>query len=362
MSCFHLTNLQSMMYVDQHLINAVGRILKRFSRTSVQMGSLYRVEPWDGFQIANWRLDSTGGTVCGHVQPLIPGRTVPHIRRLVRSPFCSRREILRTGRPGTFALSATALSTVLIRSVLQAFINYGSIPNNRLLRLYGFVIPNNPYDSYDLALSTDSVAPFFQQKQRFWESAGLDPISTVSLTLTDPLPKNVLRYLRIQRLDGSDLIAIATDGSDAGAERVSDSNEMEVLRFLVESISDILSSFKPQLEELERQLAQHDIDTPLRSRNAGSAAQVSLGEQRVLRLTRKMSVDMLEAAERRTKGDQLPTPARCANCDQSSAQLSRCGRCNTVMYCGRPCQVAHYKKHKAVCLAIASRNISGKDQ
>ncbi|KAL2165025.1 hypothetical protein VTH06DRAFT_321 [Thermothelomyces fergusii] len=75
----------------------------------------------------------------------------------------------------------------------QAFIYYGSIPNSRLLRLYGFVVPGNPHDSYDLVLTTHPSAPFFVQKHRFWTSAGLDSTSTIALTLTDPLPKNVLQ-------------------------------------------------------------------------------------------------------------------------------------------------------------------------
>ncbi|OPB38473.1 hypothetical protein A0O28_0015780 [Trichoderma guizhouense] len=91
----------------------------------------------------------------------------------------------------------------------QVSIFYGSIPNNRLLRLYGFVMPDNPNDSYDLVLSTHPMAPFYEQKQKLWALAGLDSISTISLTLIDPLPKHVLQYLRIQRLDESDLAAIA---------------------------------------------------------------------------------------------------------------------------------------------------------
>ncbi|UKZ61624.1 uncharacterized protein TrAtP1_002884 [Trichoderma atroviride] len=61
----------------------------------------------------------------------------------------------------------------------QIYISYGSIPNNRLLRLYGFVIPENPNDSYDLVLSTHPMAPFYEQKQKLWASAGLDSASTI---------------------------------------------------------------------------------------------------------------------------------------------------------------------------------------
>ena len=113
----------------------------------------------------------------------------------------------------------------------QVFINYGPLPNNRLLRLYGFVLSSNPNDSYDIVLSTHPTAPFWEQKQKLWISAGLDSTCTISLTLTDPLPKNVLRYLRIQRLDESDLSVMQVDATDG---IINASNEVEVLQFLVD--------------------------------------------------------------------------------------------------------------------------------
>jgi hypothetical protein len=242
----------------------------------------------------------------------------------------------------------------------QVFINYGPVPNNRLLRLYGFVVPGNPNDSYDLVLATHPMAPFFEQKHKFWVSAGLDSTSTVSLTLTDPLPSNVLRYLRIQRLNESNLAVMVSHPSDAASEKISDSNEVEVLRSLVESISSLLDGFVTQLEKLEEQLAE-GFYTP--AGNAWSAAHVSLGEQRVLRLTRKTAEDLLAAVESGSgnKRGLLSTPAQCARCKKVSVQLMRCGRCNEVIYCGRACQVAHYKEHKAICRATAAKNGSTRD-
>ncbi|KAL9476262.1 hypothetical protein ACSS6W_006103 [Trichoderma asperelloides] len=240
----------------------------------------------------------------------------------------------------------------------QIFIFYGSFPNNRLLRLYGFVIPDNPNDCYDLVLSTHPLAPLYEQKQKLWESAGLDSTSTISLTLTDPLPKNVLRYLRIQRLDESDLAAIANQKLDTN-ERISNSREVEVLQFLVESISSLLNSFGTRLEKLQEQLAD-GVYPP--GGNAWAAAQVSMGEQRVLRLARKRAKDLLAAVESGGgDGSSLASPpAKCANCGKDSVPLMLCGRCKGAMYCGRTCQVTHFKKHKAACRATASKNSSMK--
>lgn len=243
----------------------------------------------------------------------------------------------------------------------QVFINYGSLPNNRLLRLYGFIMPGNPNDSYDLVLMTHPMAPFFEQKHKLWLSAGLDSTSTISLTLADPLPRSVLRYLRIQRLHESDLAIMTAHQSDAAAEKISEANEVEILQFLVESISSLLDGFGTPLEKLEEQLAE-GFYAP--GGNAWSAAHVSLGEQRVLRSTRKTAEDLLAAAAAAVvesgsgngRGLSSAPPAQCANCGDVSGQLMQCARCNTVMYCGRTCQVAHFKKHKVLCRAIASKN------
>ncbi|KAK6346149.1 hypothetical protein TWF730_010481 [Orbilia blumenaviensis] len=240
----------------------------------------------------------------------------------------------------------------------QVFINYGSIPNNRLLRLYGFVVPNNPNDNYDLVLMTQPGAPFFEQKRKLWVSAGLDSVSTISLSLNDPLPKSVLRYLRVQRADESDLAIITLQQIDATDKIISISNEVEVLQALIESFRELLHNFGTQIEKLDEQLAE-GIYPP--GTNAWSAAHVSLGEQRVLRLARQRAEDLLAALEGRNRVDSgFSAPVRCANCAKVAVELMLCGRCKAVRYCGRTCQVAHYKEHKALCQATAPKSGSVK--
>jgi hypothetical protein len=215
-------------------------------------------------------------------------------------------------------------------------------------------VPGNPHDSYDLVLATHPSAPFFKQKQKLWASVGLNSTCTISLTLTDPLPKNVLRYLRIQRLDESGL-AVAHQHIDATREQISQSNETEVLRSLVESFSHLLDGFGTQLEKLEAQLAEGAYSP---GGNAWAAAHVSLGEQRVLRLARKRAEDLLSVVES-GGGNAKGSPSaltQCANCGKDSAQLMLCGRCKAVAYCGRTCQVAHFKEHKTICRALAAKS------
>lgn len=147
---------------------------------------------------------------------------------------------------------------------------------------------------------------------------------------------------------------MATRQKDAAFEKISDSNEVEILRFLVESISSLLDGFGIQMEKLEEQLAE-GLYTP--KGNAWSAAHVSLGEQRVLRLAKKKAEDLLAAVESGSgnKRASFSASARCAKCQKVLVQLMWCGRCNGTIYCGRDCQVADFKEHKAICRATAAK-------
>lgn len=90
-------------------------------------------------------------------------------------------------------------------------------------------------------------------------------------------------------------------------------------------------------------------------------AHVSLGEQSVLRLAKKRAEDLLSVVKGgsgSTMGS-VSAPAWCANCGTVALQLMLCGRCKDVSYCGRTCQVAHFKEDKAICQATASKGSSG---
>ncbi|CAG8546370.1 13188_t:CDS:2 [Ambispora leptoticha] len=214
---------------------------------------------------------------------------------------------------------------------LQVFINYGPVPNNRLLRLYGFVLPNNPYDSYDLILSTHPGAPFYDQKVALLESAGLQVNATFALTLSDPLPLDVLRYLRIQRLLSSEISAMVVNREARNI--VSARNEAEILKALIESFEGLLANFGIPLEELQEKIA---FGLYKQGDNVWAAAHVSIGEQRILRMALQKTRELLALVI-------------CAQCGKADEDNKRCSRCRKVVYCGRDCQKKHYKKHKVIC-------------
>ncbi len=121
----------------------------------------------------------------------------------------------------------------------QVFIYYGPVPNNRLLRLYGFVLPDNPHDSYDLVLQTSPTAPLYESKEKLWKFAGLDAACTVALTARDPLPRSLLRYLRIQRLNESEIAAMTMQIVSGVDEKVSNQTEILILQFLVDWLCSV---------------------------------------------------------------------------------------------------------------------------
>ncbi|CAI2185996.1 2001_t:CDS:2 [Funneliformis geosporum] len=218
----------------------------------------------------------------------------------------------------------------------QVFINYGSVPNNRLLRLYGFIFPNNPYDSYDLVLTTHPLAPLYSQKVALLESAGLKVDETFSLKLSDPLPLDVLRYLRIQRLSSSE---ISTAEVKRGASNIiSARNEAEILNALIEACEGLLAGFGTPLEELEAKVSSGEYK---KGDNIWAAALVSVGEQRILKTTLHNAKELLALVI-------------CAQCGKANEDNKRCGRCRKVVYCGTDCQRSHYKEHKALCRKYAT--------
>jgi len=163
------------------------------------------------------------------------------------------------------------------------------------------------------------------------ESAGLQVNATFSLKLCDPLPLDVLRYLRIQRSSSSEILKIS---DRCGAKNtLSARNEAEILKTLVEAFEGLLAGFGTTLEELEAKIASGVYQ---RGANAWAAALVSIGEQNIL----KMALQ---------KAGELLALVVCARCEKAHENNKFCGRCRKVVYCGTECQKSHYKEHKVMC-------------
>jgi Rubisco LSMT substrate-binding len=164
----------------------------------------------------------------------------------------------------------------------QVFINYGNIPNNRLVRLYGFVLYPNPHDSYDLVMTMVKRDDdgFYNIRAALLRVEGLEETITVPLTLDDPLPLKVLQYLRIQHL-------IEREFTTDTTSRVSVRNENMVLIALKTSLKSLLDSFGISHDVLEQNIINGAYK---KGGNEWMAAVVSIGEQRVL----MKSLEMVE--------------------------------------------------------------------
>ncbi|KAK4960896.1 hypothetical protein LTR10_001385 [Elasticomyces elasticus] len=55
----------------------------------------------------------------------------------------------------------------------------------------------------------------------------------------------------------------------------------------------------------------------------------------------------------------LPIDKVCGICGTNRGMLFKCGRCKSVMYCSKECQVQDWQLHKAYCKALAGPQSSG---
>ncbi|KAI8896587.1 hypothetical protein BC833DRAFT_596970 [Globomyces pollinis-pini] len=208
----------------------------------------------------------------------------------------------------------------------QVFINYGIISNSRLLRLYGFVMQDNINDNFELVLSTHPLSPLYDEKVRIFKRFGMDPNSTFLLTKEDPMPVNVLQYLRIQRANDDEIQAV---GNVTGV--VSLQNELEILNALQEAITAILSNFAFTIQQLHDMIATMEPGSP-----SWNCSIVSISEQTILSLSLSKCRDLIAAYT-------------CGHCKKSQLGLKKCAKCHQIGYCDRQCQLADWNQHKQVC-------------
>ena len=150
----------------------------------------------------------------------------------------------------------TALSD--IASGEECFINYGDLPNGRLLPLYGFCLPDNPYDALPLALPNLSSLPAPPKASAGGTARGaggaaipvknnndllLEPRDLVA-TLREPLPAKLVDFAEsafaTSQLQGADH---SDGGSDGGATR------RRGLRWLAEGLRQQAEAYGTSLED-----------------------------------------------------------------------------------------------------------------
>ncbi|TPX32543.1 hypothetical protein SmJEL517_g04397 [Synchytrium microbalum] len=212
----------------------------------------------------------------------------------------------------------------------QVYISYGRFGNEKMLWVYGFIIENNLRDSYPLVLHTNEEADLYNVKSDLWKQANLTPTSTIPLTMSNPLPVEILQYLRIQRFRPE---VYATSRSQPPFRQlVSYETEHSILADLKSAFQGLLQEFRPR-DELQR-----ISESGAKFTKRWMAAVTASSQYNIL-------VKSLEKVEREMEVLQ------CGNCGKVDDQNKYCSRCLKVLYCSRECQKKAYKEHKKTCVA-----------
>ena len=154
--------------------------------------------------------------------------------------------------------------------------------------------------------------------------------------MSDPLPLDVLRYLRIQRLTPEEILN-AGSGAITASKPVSARNEKEVLESLVQAFVGLLAGSSRPALELEEGLKDGKF-----TGNSHAAAVVSLGEQKILQAA-------LEKAR------MLLAGITCAKCGTADIAQKKCGRCRNAIYCSAACSKADWPQHKKMCRPVGGK-------
>ncbi|KDO34458.1 hypothetical protein SPRG_00522 [Saprolegnia parasitica CBS 223.65] len=145
----------------------------------------------------------------------------------------------------------------------QVFINYGALPNHKLLTLYGFVLEKNAYDTVELWAPMSHDAPYYDRKMAFITAHGLAHHARVPFDLTTlGVNEELLAYLRIQRMEVDELSSF--EGSTFAYKALSNENEKSTLTALIFALQSMRDRFPTSIEDddaLLKTLSEADAHT-----------------------------------------------------------------------------------------------------
>lgn len=129
----------------------------------------------------------------------------------------------------------------------EACLSYGPHGNLKMLQLYGFALPDNPFDALDIWAMMNPAAPDFAIKDCALTRLGLYP--PFVLTKQDPvLSPALLAALRIQRAQGSVELACLENALQGP---LSAANERETLKALEVALTTMREALPTAREEKE---------------------------------------------------------------------------------------------------------------
>jgi len=154
----------------------------------------------------------------------------------------------------------------------EIFLNYGYLSNYKLLMLYGFTLApsqgSNPYDTVDIWLHMDPIAPYYQQKKDALQYLNINDNEPFQISMNE-FPQDLITCLRVH---------LATDESEVcrlthATQPLSPGNEMKVHDALQRALEDMLAAY-PSMIEQDEYLLRHwgllSLDSVLPTPTAGS--------------------------------------------------------------------------------------------
>ncbi|KAF1330913.1 Ribosomal n-lysine methyltransferase set10, partial [Globisporangium splendens] len=140
----------------------------------------------------------------------------------------------------------------------QMYINYGALSNHKLLALYGFVIPNNPYDALDLWVPMDEAScSYYHEKAALLSANGLDHATTPFELTSDELNELLLITVRIEEIECDSVEQFETLAAKAlNGEVLSFDNEHTTLTRLIYTLQRMLDEFDGTLEDDDAKLRE----------------------------------------------------------------------------------------------------------
>ncbi len=144
----------------------------------------------------------------------------------------------------------------------EIVINYGDMPNVRLLKWFGFALDDNKYDAYFYRLPLPEQDPQYAEKLPIMERIGWD---WVEVTKEGASPE-LLSLARIITLEPSEFDWTPKISQKAPPHiRISCSNERKALSFLLRESEKLLAEFSTTIEEDERLIRSGGISNNMRN-------------------------------------------------------------------------------------------------
>ncbi|TVU09509.1 hypothetical protein EJB05_42986, partial [Eragrostis curvula] len=182
------------------------------------------------------------------------------------------------GREASFSLR----TPVDVKSGEQIYIQYDLDKSNAELALdYGFV-ESNPYrDSYTVTLEISESDPFYGDKLDIAELNGLGETAYFDVVLNEPLPPQMIPYLRLLCIGGTDAFLLEALFRNAVWGHLelplSPDNEESICQVIREACKSALAAYHTTIEEDEDLLKRENLSSRLKV-----AIGVRVGEKKVL--------------------------------------------------------------------------------